>query len=554
MGVKEEFKRAQEEYRARQEEYRQIRTPAYLFKRDVFLRPNNEFLIDWVSGKGERRLTYKQVAEDVYRLCWGLKNIGVSKGDVAAIIGYNTVESMEVVLGASLIGLVFSCQNPDLPEDWLVTIVEERANSKVIFFEERYREKVKGLMSRLKSATHFISLDGPSGDNILGYKDFISKYEPKDVEIEVSPDDINQLPMTSGTTGVPKACIFTNEAVWWNALEAAYCFEVGPEDVGAYLAPNFWSVWIGWDLWDAVWAGSSVVVLDGRLDLDLFCEAVTKERINYGIIPGFVWLEIASWPEERWRKYDLGSLKRPGVWGLTVPLSVFQTMYDRWRIVTIKVYACAEAVCTTIASDLTCEKLLLAKKEEQLASWGFPAPFAIWRVVDAEGRDVSVGEVGEMIVKGPDVSCGYAGQLDKTAAVFKEGWFYTGNMVRKTEDGYMFLEGKKEDLGIFPKDKSGKFVMPYAMQAAVTGVPEVVESSAITVSDPDYGSKFVLVVRPKEGITFSKERVIETASKYVPGYLIKDVILRKEPLPKTPTGKIIVRDLAKEYNAIIPEA
>lgn len=78
--------------------------------------PNREFLVDWVKGKGERRLTYKQTAEDVYRLCWAPKDLGVKKGDMVALIGFNSVEGCEMVLSSFFGGWAYGCQNPMLPE------------------------------------------------------------------------------------------------------------------------------------------------------------------------------------------------------------------------------------------------------------------------------------------------------------------------------------------------------------------------------------------------------------------------------------------------------
>lgn len=526
------------------------------FKKRVKYSPNVEFLVDWVTGKGERRLTYKQVAESVYKLCWAMRDIGVKKGDTVAIIGYNLIEGIEVVIASTFMGFVFGWQNPDLPDDFLVTVVNDRMAARVIFFEDAYRDKIKRLMPRFKSAEYYVSLNGPSEDKIISYREFITKYEPKEFEVEVEPDELHCLYMSSGTTGPPKAAMWTHEANWYASYYAFLMFEVGPEELGAYVSPSFWSTWVVFDLWDAVLGGAGAVVFDGRHDLDIFCEAVAKEKISFGIIPAFIYLYIASWPEEKWKKYDLSSLQRGFGWGITIPVSVRKVLQQRWGITggAGGGYSSCEFAGGMQASFPSYARLLERGEEKKLSSpYGIPAANALVKIVDFGGNEVGVGEIGELIMRAPSMFCGYLGQPEKTAEKLRDGWYYSGEMVKRDEDGYIYLEGKKEDIGMFPVDKHGKYIMPYGMQVAVTGIEGVIEAAAISVPNPEYQAKYVIVARLKEGAILSKEKIIETASSYVPHYLIEDVVFRKEEIPKTPSGKIVVRELAKEYGGIIPE-
>lgn len=526
-----------------------------VFKEHVKYVPDKEYLIDWVTGKGKRRLTYAQVAEDVYKLCRAMKGIGVKKGDMVAIVGYNLIEGLEVIHSSTLSGWAYGWQDPGLPDEWLVTILSDRMAAKVLFFEDKYREKIIRLMPKLKTNTkYYISLDGPSDKEkeIINYSEFISNYSEDEVEIEVKPEDFHCIYMSGGTTGPPKGAMWTYEAAWHFAEEFLQYYGQGPEDVCTHMSPTFWSTWMPANTWPAVQAGSSVVVLDGRLDLDLVCEAITKEKATFGVVPSFVWLELASWPEEKARKYDLSSFKYTYNIGITLPLETWRVLKNRWGITSGTGIAACEYNFVTINTPRTMD-YLLERSDRRISSMGRPCPWAIVKIVDAQGREAGVGEVGELIMKRSAQFYGYLGQPEKTSEVLKEGWVYSGNLVSRDKDGYIYLEAKKEDVGMFPVDKEGKYIMPYRVQERVTGMEGVIESSLITMHDPDYGAKYVIIVRPKEGIILSKEEVIEIASKEMPGYLIKDVIFRKEPIPKTPSGKILVRELAKEYGGIIPE-
>lgn len=269
-----------------------------IFKRNVRFSPNKEFLIDWITGKGEKRLTYSQTAQNVYKICRALDGAAVQKGDIVAIIGYNIIEGIEVVIGSTLIGYIYGWQNPDLPEDALITIVNDRMAAKVVFFEDRYREKIIKMMPMIKSTQHFINLDGPSDKEkgIISYKEFTAGYSPEEVEVEVKPDELHCLYMSSGTTGIPKAAMWTHGAAWIGSMHSWQYYGQGPEDISAYISPSFWSTWMPANFWPTLLAGASTVVFDGRHNLELICEGITKERCTFGVVPSFVWLELASWP------------------------------------------------------------------------------------------------------------------------------------------------------------------------------------------------------------------------------------------------------------------
>ena len=527
-------------------------------KQQTKLRPNYEFLIDWVSGKGERRFTYKQVTEDVYRLCWALKDFGVKKGDMAALLSYNVIEGFEAVLGGSFKGYVFGCQNPDLPEDWLVTMISDRMAAKIVFFDDEYRDKIKRLMPRLKSVQHYICLDGPSEDKeIVSYRELISRYEPKEVGVAMKPDALMGLYMSGGTTGMPKAAMWTNEANYWASLYVGQAFEGGPEDTCFCCAPMFWSTALQCCLWSSLLFGTKLVIFKGKMlepgALELFCEAVGKERIKWGLLPAIWFLETANWPEEKCKQYDLSSLV-PMVWGITVPYLVWKTNYERWGGIGPKLYGSCEMGGGFYLSSTSMLKLLKEGREAPLASYGgYPLGPTVVRLVDGEGNDVAPGEVGELIVKGPGMAHGYMGEPERWAKRYKDDWLYTGDMCKMDESGYFYIEAKKEDIGTCPLDKGGRYVLPYPIQDAVVGMEDVVEASLITVAEPEYKARYRIIVRPKEGVELSEDKVLEVASKFAPDYLIKDVIIRKEPIIKTPTGKISIRALAEEYGGIIPE-
>ena len=185
--------------------------------------------------------------------------------------------------------------------------------------------------------------------------------------------------------------------------------------------------------------------------------------------------------------------------------------------------------------------------KRKVCTIGFPTPDTKIRILDGKGREVKPGEIGEMIVKAPDMFRGYLGQPEKTAEKLKEGWFYTGDIVSRDEDGYIYLEAKKEDIGALPVDKEGRYVLIYKAQEAITGIPEVIEAAIIGVPDPEYQAKCKIIVYPKGGVEISEGKIVEVASKHIPNYLIKDVEFRDKPITKTATGKVSVKELACEY-------
>lgn len=534
----------------------------YSLKKWAKLQPDHTFIIDWMDGNGERRLTWRHTVDDIYKLCQAFKDLGVKKGDVVNVVGYDHIATFEVILGNLFTGYIVAQQNPDLPDDALVTIINDRMASKVVVFDEYSREKIKKLMPGLKSVQYYICVDGPAeGEKILNYWDLISKYEPREQEIEVEPEDLWGCTMSSGTTGVPKAAMWTHEAAYWASwLIGNETHRLGPEDVNfSPLVAFFWSTTPFW-LTASVVTGSMFSNPGGKLfqpgRLEHICEAVTKEsnsgqRKVTAILPAFLFLEMRKWTEKKAKQYNLTSWEVV-TWGINVPLSVFQEN-DRFGIRQTKCISACELMYSGSMSPESW-RLLFEERNEAVSAMFFPqsGPMTA-KIVDAEGREVNLGEIGELALKGPALAHGYWGEPERWARKVKEGWLHTGDLYRVGENGYCYLVAKSEDIGMFPKDKDGKYVVPYPIQDAVTAMDKVIEASLITVSDPEYGSKYRIVVCPKEGLQLSTEEVLEVAKKVAPEYLIKDVVFRKEPVPKTATGKILVRKLAEEYEGIIPE-
>lgn len=529
------------------------------FEKRLKYSPKREFLVDWVKGKGERRLTYKETGDEVYKLIWALKDRGVEKGDMVTIIGYNLLEGLFVALASTYTGFVYSWQNPELPDALLVTLIEDRLKAKVIFFEDAWREKMLALKSRLKSAKYVISLDGPSDEDkgIIGYVDLVKGYELKKPEIEVKPDELHALYMSGGTTGVPKAAMRTHEGSWWEAESLLHMTNIGGDSVFGYACPSFWSTWLPADLWPPILGGCSVVILSGRLDpqsIERIAEAFSKECVTCGTLASVIPLEWASWPEEKARKYDLSCCTHVWHIGITLPANIYRTLKERWGIVPSETLRSCEVNLITQCGSTAKERQMAEGKDDLIRSPGVPPYQVEFKVVHPDTREeVGPGELGELTIRSPGMFFGYYGEPEKTREVLSpDGWFYSGNIAKMDEEGHIFLECKAEDLPMMPKDEKGRYYTPYEAQAAITNLPEIAESALITIESKEvrYGKRFLIIARPKEGVEVPEEKIIETAKKYIPGELIGGVRFRKEPITKTATGKISVRDLAKEYGGI----
>jgi long-chain acyl-CoA synthetase len=189
------------------------------------------------------------------------------------------------------------------------------------------------------------------------------------------------------------------------------------------------------------------------------------------------------------------------------------------------------------------ERALSEGQEGILASAGKPIPGVEVRIVDENERDVSAGEVGEVIVRGPNIMKGYWNRPEETQEALRGGWYHTKDMARWDEEGYLYIVDRKDDMII----TGGENVYSTEVEEVLYQHPAVLEAAVIGVPDPDWIQAVKAVVVLKEGQGATEQELIEHCRKHLSPYKVPKSVDFVKELPKGGTGKILKSVLREEY-------
>jgi long-chain acyl-CoA synthetase len=247
---------------------------------------------------------------------------------------------------------------------------------------------------------------------------------------------------------------------------------------------------------------------------------------------------INQYPPVLAGKYDLSSIKACISGSTTLPFTVKRAFEALTHGHLVEGYGLSEAPTAT-----HCNPIMGVNKE---GSIGLPLPNVDCRVVDLDSgsTDVGVGEVGELIIKGPQVMAGYHNRPDETDIAIRDGWLYTGDVVRMDEQGYFFIVDRKKDV-----IKVGGFqVWPNEVERVIRQHKKVNDVAVAGVLDEDGSEVAKAWIVLKEGQSCTPEEIRYFCSKHLTRYKIPVFIVFREVLPRTKVGKVLRRVLTSEHN------
>jgi len=357
--------------------------------------------------------------------------------------------------------------------------------------------------------------------------------------VKISPEDPAVFQYSGGTTGIPKCAVGLHRNLVANVYQFNHWLvntEKGKETVlVAIPLYHVYGMVLGMNL--AVKMGARMILLENPSDLDHLLSSI--ETYHASVFPGVpnLYAAINHYPPVRAGQYDLSSIKACISGSATLSLRTKQEFEELTKGHLVEGYGLSEAPTAT-----HCNPILGKNKE---GSIGLPLPNVECRVVDLETgtKTLNAGEIGELIVRGPQVMAGYHQHSEETEKTIREGWLYTGDVVKMDSEGYFFIVDRKKDL-----IKVGGFqVWPNEIEAILHKHPKVREAAAAGVLDED-GSEVVKAwVVLKEGETMTAEGIQSFCDQYLTRYKIPKYIEFRETLPRTKVGKVLRRVLVSEH-------
>ncbi|HET9907082.1 MAG TPA: long-chain fatty acid--CoA ligase [Anaerolineales bacterium] len=518
-------------------------------------------------------ITYKEMNELTDRVAAALVDMGVKRGDRVGIFMPNTPQFVMAYYGILKAGGSVVATNPlyTPPEiehqasdagievmfvmtNFYKTIKKAQPNTKikkmiVTNLKETLPPVMRLLFTLLREKKGGFRIEGGLQEGEVWLQDLLAKYKGKSrPNIPIDPEDTALFQYSGGTTGVSKGAVAAHRNVLANTLQMRSWFVNMEEGKEVFLMgiPLFhvYGMVAGMNL--AMATGATMVMVPNVRDLKDVLENISKYRCT--IFPGVpaLYNGINNHPEVKAGKYDLSSIK--ACISGSAPL-MRETKEQFEKLTGGKVfegYGLSEAPTGT-----HCNPLMGVNKT---GSIGMPLPNMECRVVSLDDgeTDLAQGEVGELLLHGPQVMKGYHNMPTETANSLRMGkdgkiWLYTGDIVRMDEDGYFYIVDRKKEL-----IKPGGFqVWPREVEEAIASHPKVLEVGVGGIPDPNRGEtvKAWVVLKPEE--TLSVEELRAYCKERLAPYKVPTHIEFRSELPKTTVGKILRRELIRQHKEAV---
>jgi len=369
----------------------------------------------------------------------------------------------------------------------------------------------------------------------VAFPGMLADAEPKPVE--VSPNDTAVLQYTGGTTGVPKGAMLSHRALVANTLQSRSWFTNLQDRRGMFMTvmPLFHVYGLTVAMLLAV-QSAAALILEPQFDLEHVLKDIQKYRPD--TFPGAPRIYNAIVNSPLATKYDLRSI-RACISG-SAPLMVETA--KRFKELTgghlVEGYGLTEAAPVTHCNPL------FGEGKQKVGSIGVPFPDVEAKIVDLETgtRDLPVGEVGELVLRGPQLMDGYYQKPEETAQTLRDGWLYTGDIARVDEDGYFYIVDRKKEM----IDVSGFKVYPREVDEVLATHPAVMEAAAIGVPHPIKGEEVKAFVVLRPGMSATAEDIVAHCRAGLAPFKVPKEVEFRESLPKTLIGKVLRRQLAEE--------
>jgi acyl-CoA synthetase (AMP-forming)/AMP-acid ligase II len=490
---------------------------------------------------GPKKLTYAQFNARANRLANALKSLGVRQGANVALLQYNYPEMLESMFAC------FRAGYGAVPINWRLhpnefSFIIDHSEAQAVILSPEFNEVIINIREHIPNARHLITLSGAEGE-LINYEGTISGASDQFVDAEVHPDDLAWLFYTSGTTGMPKGAMLTHRNLMAMTMNffADICPGFGPDDVILHAAPL--SHGSGLYALPNVGKGATNIILASKsFDPELIFKTIQDYRVtNMFAAPTMVKLMIESPAADR---YDHTSMKALSYGGAPMLVEDLKKAMTRLGPCLVQLYGQAESPMTI--TYLPHRDHMLDGSQEQmkrLASAGFSRTDVEVKIFDSDDRELSSGEMGEIVTRSDLVMKGYWRNPEATAETLRNGWLHTGDMGYMDEKGYLFIMDRSKDMII----SGGENIYPREIEEVLIQHPAVREVAVIGVPDPKWGEAVKAVVSLVEGVSVTAEDLIAFCRDRMAGYKKPRSVDFVDDLPKNNYGKILKRDLRAPY-------
>nr|VFJ53880.1 MAG: fatty-acyl-CoA synthase [Candidatus Kentron sp. DK] len=485
------------------------------------LTPGREALLELATG---RRFTFVDLNRRVNRLCDFLRNrLGIQAGDRISLLAHNSVAYVDLFYAAGKTGIVLAPLNWRLAAKELAYIAGD-CQPRVLLVGPEFAEVAQTLAESLPQC-RIVSLEGAGIPGAIPYEEALEAASAEEPGSPTLPGDAPYcLLYTSGTTGRPKGAMISHRQVLWNCINTVASWGLTDRDVSPIFVPLFHAGGLFAFLTPLFYIGGRIVLARG-LEVEQSLKVIEQERCTVILgVPTIyrMWLDSPLFPEMDFRhvRFFISG-------GAPCPKPLISAWREAKGVVFRQGYGLTEVGpnCFTMTDEDSVPKT---------GSVGRPIFHSHMRIIDGEGREVPTGEVGELLIAGPHVCSGYWNNPEATAEAIRDGWFHTGDMAWRDEDGFYYIVGRFKDMII----SGGENIYATEVEAVFLEHPDVAEAALIGKPDEKFGEVGLMVVVPQAGSSPTEAALLRACEEKLARYKVPRQVVFASALPYSPYGKI----------------
>ncbi len=481
----------------------------------------------------DHKLRYAEVNGAANKVANALVKLGVQPGDKVALMLPNTPHFPICYYAILKAGATVVPLNVLFKQNEVQYHLEDSDSVALIVWEGFAGEAVPGFQ-RAESCHKLIVVQAPGStaelpEGALGFNQLLADNAPTFDTVQRMPDDTAVILYTSGTTGRPKGAELSHFNMFFNAMVSAEkLLGLTGDDVLLATLPLFHSFGQTCVMNVTMFLGATMTMLP-RFDPVKAAEIIQRDKVTFFAGVPTMYFYLLNHPEVA--KFDLSSLRRCVSGGASMPVEVMHAFNSRYNVTILEGYGLSETSPVASFNHLD--------RPAKPGSIGTPLWGVQMEVMDPEGKPLPPGELGEIVIRGHNVMKGYYKRPEATAEAIRNGWFHTGDLAKKDEEGYFFIVDRVKDMII----RGGFNVYPREIEEVLYAHPAVAEAAVIGVPDQALGEEIKAVVALKPGQSATEQELIDYCKERLAAYKYPRSVEFRESLPKTATGKILKREL-----------
>jgi long-chain acyl-CoA synthetase len=477
-----------------------------------------------------RQFTYAEFNSAVDATARMLSSHDITKGDVVSLLMPNSAEYIIAYFACWKLGALAGPVNSLLKEHE-IEFVMNNSEAKAILVHSEFRERIENIRGELPHLKSVIKFD----DEAEATREFAGSADMLPAIPLCARDDDAIIIYTSGTTGKPKGCLLTHGNVIANARQISTWLGFTETDRLLTIMPLFHMNAVSVTTMSALYAGGSTVI-SPKFSASQFWKIISDYQVtSFGSVATMLSILLSTYPDGVPEGLKTDQLRFAMCGSAPVPAEVMNKFEETFNCPVVEGYGLSESTCRSTFNP--------PDKRRRPGSCGLPIGNEM-KVFDDNDEEVADGELGEIVLRGENILKGYFKSPEATETAFRNGWFHTGDVGYRDQDGFFYIVDRKSDMII----RGGENIYPREIDEVLYQHPAVAAAATIGVRDDLYGEEVAAFVVLKDGMKVVEEELISYCTERVADYKCPKSIRIVAEIPKGPTGKLLKRELAKLYS------